>query len=54
MNDQDEKVEIIQRADRGCMIANGYLICYCGQCEPKDYNLPADFPLKSLTNNKDE
>ena len=45
---EEEKVEIIQMTDRRCMIANGYLICYCGQCELKDYDLPADYPLKQI------
>ncbi len=25
-----------------CSIENGFLICYCGKCEPENYPLPAD------------
>jgi len=41
----NNQVLIHQRKDRPqCLTANGFLICYCGKCEPKDYDLPIDYP----------
>lgn len=42
----DKKVEIIEKKvnEKGCMVANGIMICYCGKCKPEDYSLPKDFP----------
>ena len=42
----NQKVLIHQRKDRpNCLTANGFLICYCGKCQPQDYELPKDFPI---------
>lgn len=46
--DKEEKVEVLRWSSKGmCYVANGILICKCGECKPKDYGLPEDY-FKSL------
>lgn len=41
---RETKVEVLQKEGLpGCYTANGYLVCYCGNCQPEDYKLPTDF-----------
>lgn len=50
--EQEIKVEVKTREDReGCPVANGILICRCGNCKPEDYALPKDFPKPNLMQN---
>ncbi len=44
---QEDKVQVITRTDRpACSVANGILVCNCGECEPEDYKLPRDYGKK--------
>ncbi len=32
-----------------CFQDEDFLYCFCGKCEPKDYDLPKDFQSKLIT-----
>lgn len=42
---KDGMVEIIQKPNieiPDCFTANGFMYCFCGHCEPENFELPED------------
>ena len=39
---------------KDCYKEDGYIVCFCGKCEPEDYKLPSDFPMTHNTREVEE